>query len=382
MPEYPQLVYDELGPAPPKPTAAEKANPDANRAKLEAWRTWNAQAQELIDNKRRRSGMTLAQMGMRDAPGQGQWLFDRDRMLSEYGGAVDARWIYDWVHGTKHKRAGLDQSEGVIPISPEEYAGRNQMERWRGKNPGHGFEDYLRSQGIRQGLHPTGPDMTTGHFFKLPDGSILDPYRGVFDKYGNQIGDSGMATQLAQQYGYPISGPPSGGGGFGSNSPFSLPEGYSFPSVFDPAKVDQYGGWSVIQQLLQQAQMFGGGNAQFQRALTNLIQGGSSPPLLASGATNPATPSSIGTPPTVATPPAVGNRIIPSVNINPPITSQPNSPFSSNITGPPQTRGFVGPSNQYTSPQSSQSRYTGTTSPWAPQRDTSTRRPFTPGRLG
>lgn len=380
MPYWPQEIIDELGPIPPKPTAADKANPDANRAKLAAWRDYEIQAENLLEAKQR-GGRTLADMGVKDVKEQGKWLYDRERALSEYGGGFDARWIYDWVHGTKKKRAGLDQSEGRIAITPEEYAARNQIERFKGKNQGAGYEQMLGHQGLKQmlGYGHLNRDPITGLYFNIGHGDPNNPSTWQWvDKYNQrqQPPNSQQYQQILQANQAQVTGA-GGTNNFGSNSPFQLPEGYSLPANFNQAMIDRIGGPQVLQQLLQQSMMFGGGNEQFQAQLQRLMS--QSQP--ASTLTPNITPPSISQPATI-TAPAIGQASIQAPNINPALSSQPNSPFSVNnpATSKASTFGYTKPK-----PQNQPDDFGAMFSPSQSRNFLSQRqnnyRPFSPGRM-
>lgn len=221
MPEWPQAVYDALGPEPRKPTAAEKADPDANREVLSAWRDYAAQAMEVVDNSRKGGG-TLESMGLKNEVGAGKWLFDRDKAIDAYGeGGADARWTMDWVHGRmrKKKGVGLDESEGWITIPKSFYDERRQAQR---SAKFGGRENYLGHQGVKEMLRygHLNKDPVTGLFFNIGTGNPQDPSTWQWkDQYGHaaDLPQGINPSQILQANAAQVTG--AGGTGPGSSAP-------------------------------------------------------------------------------------------------------------------------------------------------------------------
>lgn len=176
---FPQEILDIIGEGPPKPTG----DPETNRAAYKAYRDWAAAGFDALDNARK-SGRTLKDMGVQNAPGMGQSLINRDNFISAYGDRADAKWIYDPVHNRKKKRPGAGggtdysyggrsnsgnpmESGGWIPMDPGELSGGYSG----------GFENAQGRKGRREMMHygHLNKDPVTGMYFNIGTGNPQDP---------------------------------------------------------------------------------------------------------------------------------------------------------------------------------------------------------------
>jgi len=397
---FPQEILDEIGEGPPKPTG----DPDQNRAAYKAYREWAQSGFDLLEAKQK-GGRTLKDMGVQNIAGQGKSLFDRNNFISTYGQNADAKWIYDPVHNRKKKAPGAGQgtdykyggksnsgkdmeSGGWIPMEPGELDGGYSG----------GYENYLGSQGRKEMMKygHLNKDPITGLYFNIGQGDPQDPSTWQWTDENNHRVDSPspqQSQQILQANNQQVTG--AGGQNFGSNSPFQLPEGYSYPKGFDPAQIDTIGGQNTIQQLLQQAQMFGGGNAQFQRQIQNLINQSPSqrPNIPNTPQTTPQINPPIISPNTGITSPTVGSiSTIQAPNINPSLSSQPTSPFS--VSNPSLSSGGIlgqtkpkplyslsAQSPQQSTPDDFGAMFTPQQRQGYLNKRTNSLRPFSPGRM-
>lgn len=391
---FPPAILEQIGEGPPKPSG----DPDENRDAYRAYREWAQQGFDLLE-RMQKGGKTLKDLGASNTAGQGKSLFDRENFISAYGQNADAKWIYDPVHNRKKKAPGAGggtdykyggtsnsgkpmESGGWIPMEPGEL----------GNGYSGGYENFLGGQGRKEMMKygHLNKDPVTGMFFNIGQGNPQDPTTWQWVDQNNHPTNPPspqQAQQVLQANNSQVTG--AGGQNFGSNSPFNLPEGYSFPTSYNPSMLNQLGGQATIDQLLQQAMMFGGGNAQFQRQIQNLIDQGTSrgPTPPGQQMTPQINPPRIGNN-TGITPPVINNTSsIQAPNINPALSSQPVSPFS---TSNPSLMGQTKPKPLYSvsaqAPQQPQpddfgALFTPKQSQGFLSKRTSSLRPFSPGRM-
>lgn len=201
----------------------------------------------------------LEKLGIANEEGMGRGIYRTygpGGYFSQYGGAYNTNFIYDWGSGRKLNIAtnaeafpgeAVQNSQGQWvfdpnkasaerweAITPDEYAGYQQQQQWGAQNPGaNTYADMLSHQrlmrDVKQG-HLT-KDPRSGNYYNIrPDGSVEWK-----DKYGRPIGGGGASSSMFD----------SQGGGYGGGNFISSYSNFGAPKA--PAGGGSYGygqGWA------------------------------------------------------------------------------------------------------------------------------------------
>lgn len=296
-----------MGKGPAKAAAAGMPAISAPRGTKE-FRRQIAAREEWVKSVAEQGGWkALEDLGIANEEGMGRGIYRTygpGGYFSQYGGAYNTNFIYDWGTGRKLNIATnaqafpgeiMQNSQGQWvfdpnkasaerweSITPEEYAGYQQQQQWGAQNPGaNTFADMLSHQRLMRDVragHLTR-DPRSGNYYNIrPDGSVEWK-----DKYGRPIGGGASSGSMYDSQGggfvssYSSGGPSGGfapwGGGGVSGGPAGLSPmpagpagggGYGYGQGFAPGGGTDYGGImgpylgteaNLNQILYQQAQL-------------------------------------------------------------------------------------------------------------------------------